>query len=589
MNKFLSFLLCIFLLFGAVGCKHTPEQPKKSYEEQKTLYKDIISQYTVLLTAKHNGEELSAPDTANMTSREIAIAEALYGIVDACNTAEATENLGYGYKDLDENGTPELILLSKYLGVRAVFTISEDLPILLEACYDVSSSISFATQSRLLLKRQTVTDHIEEDIFYTCHVDGDKMIYDVVYGVVYDQQKMEALENFRITDGKRTPIDDHTFLALNREYKKASQPSYINVAKFEAPRIHFPLADSTIDPNLPVADFSDYAAIRKTYLAISTCIEEFNIIEWTYGKYDNLFSFPNDSSFEYYTKLLFIAYHDNNDLGYDEIDLNGDGLDELVLMDEDYRIKAIFTQKDGIPVLVDAFVYSYHTCWLDSDGLIHVDRESYEELEYSLYEFTKDGEYNLHYSLFVDNYGRYLTKDGKIEQITFEESLEIRYNDYVCYSEPFTPNEHTRSVSELTYTALTEATEDIINAAADKIWHKYASLEKTTGMDARSSTYVTFENVTDTQMDMSVKYAFTFSYPDPNRDHYYLDDTTESALSFTLLKKDGDYVFDENGMKGRVEFGQKYLWITIEESLDERFPAGCYCYSRYSSDNVILP
>jgi len=346
--------------------------------------------------------------------------------------------------------------------------------------------------------------------------------------------------------------------------------------------------DGVIDSDLPVADFSDYAAIRKTYLAISTCLEKFKSLEWIEGKYDNLFSFPSDRSFEYYTRLLYTAYHSDHHMGYDEVDLNGDGLDELVLLNEDYRIKAIFKQKDGVPVLLDTFVFAYHTCWLDDEGLIHVDRESYDELEYSLYEFTKNGEYNLIYSVLVDNYGRYLTKDGEVELIAYEASIELYYDDYIRYHEPFDPNEHTRNVSNLLYTALTEATEDMIKVAADKTWHKYANLEKTTGKDfAHSNTYVTFENVTDTQMDMSVKYTFIFSYPDPNRDHYLLDDTTESILRFTVRKEDNCIVFDENGVKGRIEFGQKYLWIIIEESSEERFPVGNCCYSQYSSEGII--
>ncbi len=587
MNKFLSVFLCLFMLLTLFGCNPPTtttyeQQPPKTYEEQKALYGDIISRYTALLTAKHNGEQLSAPNSDNMDAREIAIAEALYGIVDACKEAKAAEELGYGYKDLDGNGTPELIILSKYASIRAIFTISDNTPILLEANYGTGSFFVFAPKNRFILMRKTVTDHIEEGIVYTCHVDGDKMIYDDVSGKVYDQKKKETLDLFRIVDGKRTPIDENTFRALNREYQKASQPGYEEVSKLEAPRIHFPLADRVIDSNLPVADFSDYATIRKTYLAISTCLEEFKSLEWIEGKYDSLFSFPSDRSFEYYTRLLYTAYHSDDRMGYDEIDLNGDGLDELVLMNEDYRIKAIFTQKDGVPMLLDTFVFSYHTCWLDDEGLIHVDRESYDELEYSLYEFTKSGEYNLLYSVLVDNYCRYLTKDGKIEPITSEASMELYYDDYCRYSEPFSPNEHTRNVSNLTYTALTEATEDMIKVAADKTWHKYANLEKTTGKDfARSNIYVSFENATDTQMDMGVKYTFTFSYPDSNKDYYLLDDTTESLLKITVRAENEVFVFEEHGVKGKVEFGYKYLWIVIEESTDERLPKGNHCYEQY--------
>ena len=259
----------------------------------------------------------------------------------------------------------------------------------------------------------------------------------------------------------------------------------------------------------------------------------------------------------------------------------------MVLIDEDYRIKAIFTQKNGRPVLLDAF--AYETCWLDDQRFIHVDREEYDEVEFSLCEFTKDGDYNLVYSILHTKEDVYLTKDGKTEQITtHEEWVELYYGDYCRYSEPFSPNEQTRNVSPLTYTPLTytpltEATENLIKAAAGKTWHKYAELEKTTGKDfARENIYITFENPSDTHMKMNVKYAFTFSYPDPDRDHWLLDETTESFLSITGNIENGLLFFDTDGIKGKIEFGHKHIWLIIEESTDQRFPVGNHCYEESS-------
>lgn len=586
-KKFVSFLLFVFLLFGAVSCTQKQPPQEKNYEEQKALYDDIISRYTALLAAKHNGEELPLPDTAKMDAGEAAIAEALYGIVNACKDAEDAEILGYGYKDFDGNGTPELILLSKYISIRAIFTISENQPILLEADYDPEDSLKLFTDNRFLLGRSTVSDPIEEVTYYTFRVEGDKLIYDTIYGEVLDHEKKEVTEKFQIVEGTRISIDDEAFRVLDRDWEKAYY-RYISIVKLEAPYIHFPLEERVADPNLPVADFSSYAAIRNTYIAISRCLETFDSYEWEMGAYDNLFSFPDDRSFEYYTQLLYIAYQSDHHMGYDEIDLNGDGQDELVLLNEDYRIKAIFTQKDGVPVLLDSFVHSYQTGWLDADGLIHVDCEGYDELMYSVYEFTTTGEYKHHYSVIADNYGRYLTKDGKMESISFEKSLEILYDGYVCYSEPFSPNEHTRSVSKLSYSPLVDPTEDPIKLAVDETWYKFANLKKTSGKDlAYSHTYVTFANATDTQLDMNLKYVYTFYYPDPDRDHYLLDDSTESTLMFTLHKENGIFVFDENGMQGSVRFGQEYLWILVEKSSDERFPVGNYCYELYSSADII--
>lgn len=588
MSKYLSFLLCIFLIFGIVGCTRSPEQHiQKSYEEQKVLYDDIISQYTSLLNAKHNGEVLLVPNTENMDAREIAIFEALYGIVDGCKDANAVENLGYGYKDFDGNGTLELIILTKYTSIRAIFTLSDNQPVLLESNYDVGSSFVFATKNRFFMVRSTASDNIEEVTFYTCHVLGDKMVYDAIYGKVYDQNKKEILEIFRIEDGKRTQINEDTFNELYREYKKVTVPGYTTTSKLLAPRIYYPLKDSITNENLPVADFSSYAAIRETYNKISNCLDKFESAKWEFGEYDNLFTFPNDLSFEYYTRLLYAAYHSAYGIGYDEIDLNGDGKDELVLMNEDYRIKAIFTQKGGVPVLLDAF--AYETCWLDDKGFIHVDNEQYYELEYNLYEFASNGQYKLIYSILVaENGNRYLTKDGKTEKITFEKSLELYYDDYCRYSEPFKPYEQTRNVSDLTYTPLNAPADDLINAATDKTWHKYAKLGELSDKEMpHSNTYLTFKNVTDSQVTLSLKYVFTFSYPDPNRENYYLDDSTETVLEISACNEGGVLIFNESGVKGKVEFGHKCLWLIIDESTDQRFPVGNHCYEKYSPQDFI--
>ena len=239
-------------------------------------------------------------------------------------------------------------------------------------------------------------------------------------------------------------------------------------------------------------------------------------------------------------------------------------------------------------MLLDAF--ADETCWLDDQGFIHVDREDYYELEYSVYELTKSGEYNFVYSILAAGNGnRYLTKDGKTEQIPFEESLDLYYDDYCRYPEYVKPYEQTRNVSLLNYTPLVKASDDFVQNAVGKTWHRYAHLEKTTGKEmAHSNTYVTFENVTDAQMDVNFKCAFTYYYPDPDKDNYLLDDTTETFLKVTAKAKDGAYLFDENGVKGRIEFGSKYLWIIIEESTDERFPVGAQCYEDYESNNSLI-
>ena len=114
MKKFVSVLLCIVLLFGVVGCTEKPKEKwsedseetisvKREDHKIKAAYDDVIARYIQLLSDKREGKELSAPGTIGMDAREVAIAEALYGIVESCRSAEAAEGFGYGYKDVDGN------------------------------------------------------------------------------------------------------------------------------------------------------------------------------------------------------------------------------------------------------------------------------------------------------------------------------------------------------------------------------------------------------------------------------------------------------------------------------------------------------
>lgn len=587
MKKILSTMLCLLLLLASVGCAQTPEE---SYEKQKALYDGIVSQYTELLTAKYNGEELTAPNTDGMSKRDADIAEALYRIVDYKNNSIALKSSGYGYRDLDGNGTLELILLSKYQNIYAIFTISGNKPLLIEAVQSPTYSLMFDDRNRFFMFRSTVTDNIEEGLYCICRVDGDKMAYDNICGKVYNQDEKNVVEIFEMIEDKRIAIDEDRFNTLFYRYMIARTGTN-DYMKLFAPRGCFPLTPKgTEGEDLPVADFSSYEAIKETYKKIAACVDDFDSLTWRTGEYDHLFSYPNDTAFEYCNILLYGAYALGRDpaSGYDEIDLNGDGQDELVLLDEDYWIRAIFTQKNGVPVMLG--VLTGEGVWLDDQGRIHVDREYSNDLKYSIYEFTEQGDFNLIHSVevvqgsyFSNSY--YMTKNGKTEQISYEEAMTLYEEEYRCFEEPFARNEYTRKVSDLTYTPLTQPTENLAESAAAETWHQWRDI----GDHKTRSTYVTFENLTDTQMDVNFKHVDTLYVPHPDIDNYYVPgDEIESLLKVTARLENGVFVFDERGVKGRVELYNSCIWIIIEESTDERFSKGIYCYDNFVDESITV-
>lgn len=56
--------------------------------------------------------------------------------------------------------------------------------------------------------------------------------------------------------------------------------------------------------------------------------------------------------------------------GYAIKDLNGDGVDEFVLMQQDYTVVAVLSMKDNKPVVLDCY-RPRSTGWIDGDGLLH--------------------------------------------------------------------------------------------------------------------------------------------------------------------------------------------------------------------------
>lgn len=590
MKKILSFILFVLVTLGAILCTTSCRAESLSYEEQKALYDDVIAEYTACLQAKESGQALTAPDTSGMNEQRAAVAEAIYTIVDAW---EEVQKLGYGYKDMDKDGTPELLLMNQATGIRAILTLSKGQPKLLDAVAK-NEYILFAPEGRLLIAHNVKNDRSEERTYSAAYVDGESLRYDVVIGQVIETDeetgKRSITEKFQVIDGERVTLKENTYNQLYWEFGEAINVGYGTISKLQAPRVHLPLVPLVDEASLPVADFSDYEAIRRTYIAVCSAVDEYNKFEFEAGNYDNLFSFPNDEAFEYYIQFLHMSIAEGDRMGYDEIDLNGDGQDELVLLDDHYYIQAIFTQKDGVPALLCAFPLGYENAWLDEQGLIHVDHEDYYELRYGLYEFTREGEYRHHYTVIAQQYGRHLRKDGKTEIIPFDQSLEIYHEEYQCYPDDFQPNEYARHVSALCYTPLTEVSGNTLEAAAKETWARDEHLEDeetTEKFLIMEYTRLTFGGVDSASPTMLIQYEYSYCYPDPERENYSLGASEESELTLSLYK-DGDvYRFDESGVRGYIELGSKVLWLVIEESHDERFSVGYHCYKIYDESQYL--
>jgi len=119
----------------------------------------------------------------------------------------------------------------------------------------------------------------------------------------------------------------------------------------------------------------DYYNYRENIDTVDDVIDRFNAL---YGK-----RFLNEEEKQWFANIVTSGYElypgiygdfsgeNNHACGYARKDLNGDGNEELVLLNADYTVIAIFSMKDGRPILLDHFGM-WKRCKIDGNGYIVV-------------------------------------------------------------------------------------------------------------------------------------------------------------------------------------------------------------------------
>ncbi|MBQ7910161.1 MAG: hypothetical protein IJ363_05185 [Clostridia bacterium] len=404
-------LLCVLALLAFTACG------PKDYEKQKAAYNDIIEQYTALLTAKQNGEELPEPDTKGMDEREAAIAEAIYTVAELCKSPDI---MGYAYKDTDGDGSPELYLMTAGTYVRALFSLDGGKPILLWVQETATHSMAFGRKGYLYYASYTTQDGVEERTYHHARVAGAELVDDLVIGYTVDPDDNTADGHFKIENGTRTAIGRDEFRFLYNYYGELEAVGGQEVAKWYAPRVT-PVFPPETDENTPVADFSDYTAVKSTFAAMLDTVATMSAFDWDLGKCDHAFICKSDKDFDTYIHLLYHACELRPDdgvgdpaairahYGYCETDLNGDGADELILLTNSHQLLAIFTTVDGEVVPAEGFMdFLFNGVLMGTDGEGRFLGEFTDDywlegrLEYGVFTVTTEGDFATAYTLRPD-------------------------------------------------------------------------------------------------------------------------------------------------------------------------------------------
>lgn len=378
-KKILIAVVCVALFLIAVNC--SGDHSDTTGEGAVKLYKSVITEYTNLLTAKQNGEELPLAE-----GEESDVSAALKKIVESCADPSV---MGYATRDINSDGIDELVLLSKNCDLYALFTLVEKKPVLLQA---MDGKYAAITENGTLY----YNEHIRDKSFF---VISKRIVDGVLTGLEYGYTVSEdgQWQYYKEINGQRTDSNNQEYLELNNSVTSTfTNSTYIT--KTAGFRFIPAITDESPESDAPVLRLSTYDDVLAMYKTVVGLYADFSKDAWVQGIYDELYTFSDNDSYAAFHGVLYAGYinrplpdqahyAENGDAsyGYAYRDLDADGTDELILLRDDQKILAVFTRDNGKAVLLTSAT-AERTILIDEGGLLHLqeylDREARDSANY---------------------------------------------------------------------------------------------------------------------------------------------------------------------------------------------------------------
>ena len=308
------------------------------------------------------------------------------------------------------------------------------------------------------------------------------------------------------------------------------------------------LSGNYFDENTPVqciADFSSYGAIIETFKSMINCFPKYTANQYLKQEHVSTLIFPNEESRAIYDKIFHEAYRyylvdyttqylddGRNYFGYALYDINKNGSDELILLNDRYEIITIFTNTEGVPRMVIEPREYLSIYGIDDEGRIYVSETvliNYEYLShyiYTVYDFTESDELVIAEEYTAKDF------DSKEGPINTQYSLDL---DFVRLFDPIDPHLFYRDCW---------------------LWYR-----------DRSSRESIIEIFSITETDVTINFC---------------SGSIWHKINYVKAIREGESAyFESETLSGRLEFGLDCIWIVINKSNIEEIPCGAYIYEYY--------
>ena len=288
------------------------------------------------------------------------------------------ENKYYDIQHL-ESGKDRYIIYGQKGNIALIEETDRPLEISMISDSVVEICTDKGTDSEVREYYDTVNDRFSCEYKYVAAVSGDLIAYvaedqdakhTLIVRDMFDEYVFYKSFEFDFAPGVSNPIKSASFTEGEKELELVyfSERSAIEL-------------EATL---LIRANFYDYDSIIALYREITeVCRDHVDIPNAARMLAARLGMVSDDEIYEL-TELMNFAYpvyrgrgkddfqlpHYKLSCGYAIKDLNGDGVDELVLLDDSYEIVAIFSMSEGKPILLCGYV-SNGIVWIDGDGLIY--------------------------------------------------------------------------------------------------------------------------------------------------------------------------------------------------------------------------